>query len=68
MTSITPLNLVQIASATLGDSPTDAQSENLAELIMRVLPRHDWRSAALQSNGDAYFYVSERLGEMGVYA
>lgn len=62
------LQKLMLMAEAVGDDATEAQVQRLVEWVVDNLPRHQWKTAALNlmSCGDACYLISERCGECGV--
>jgi len=62
------LQKLMLMAEAVGNDATESQAQRLVEWVVDNLPRHQWKTAALNliGCGDAYYLISERCGECGV--
>lgn len=62
------LQQLMLMAEAIGNGATESQVQRLVEWVVDNLPRHQWKTAALNlmDCGDAYYLISERCGECGV--
>ena len=62
------LQKLMLMAEAVGNDATESQVQRLVEWVVDNLPRHQWKTAALNlmDCGDAYYLISERCGECGV--
>ena len=62
------LQKLMLMAEAVGNDATEPQVQRLVEWVVDNLPRHQWKTAALNlmDCGDSYYLISERCVECGV--